>query len=144
MTPKEWMDGTYHRYEDVTVRVISIPLPPINTRGILYAPDGFASKTFDFGGDFDFGHTGVDIRAASIVPSAYGPAILLSLRFGDLIEFADDGYLAVKRAAVCATVSYRLRYDLKHEGQKIDVADDATIDQINFKFIAINRSANSL
>lgn len=130
MNPKEWMDQTWKKYRDLTVRLVSIPLPPLHVKGLIYRPDCFASKTFDK--VFTLSHERV-YRAASVTPSPYGPAVLLSLSLGELIGHDDEGYLTVVRSSCCATVSYAVKHNLRDgKGQIWDYADAVTLDNINF------------
>lgn len=134
MNPIQWMSETYDRYKDLKVCLIAIPLPPVHVRGLIYRTDSFSSKTFDMGFELNDKMSVADTyRAASIAPSQFGPAVLLTLKVNSLIGFDQNGFLVVHRSSCCATVSYAVRHSLKDgTGNRWDYADYVTLDNINF------------
>lgn len=141
MTPTEWMKRTYELYQYKTVRVISIPLPPIHVKGLIYRPDSFASKTFDN----VFDTYGSKYRSASVTHTPFGPAVLMTLPLEELIGYDQNtGFLTVHRASCCATVTYSLKMGLKENGEKYDFAWNVVLDGLSFAGRSCNPGSHTL
>lgn len=137
MTPLTYMKATYEAWAWKRVRIVALPLPPVQVHGLIYRPDSFASNTFDK--EFDMGescgsHTD-KFRAVDVVPSPSGPAIIISLRLGNLISFDNtEGTLTVLRDSCCATVTYQTKLGLKIDGGvgRADHAINVSLKHLNF------------
>lgn len=97
----EWMKRTFSDYGSLSVKVLCMPLPPSPVRNLIYMPDCFTSKTFDR--EFDRSE---QFRAVAMEATDLGPAVLAVIKLKDLIGFNSDGYLTVRNATCCATISY--------------------------------------
>lgn len=134
MTPIEWMLRTYQPYENLSLWVVAMPLPPLQVRGLIYMPDCYASRAFDAEPAVDM--AGVEHRVITIAPSSWGPAILMRVQFKKLISYSSDGLLSTHANSCCATVCYRIKHNVRVGPpgleKKMDVAADVTIDHVNF------------
>lgn len=103
MTPTEWTKTTWDDWADKTVRAICFPLPPapigVDTRRIIYMPDSFTSKTYDFI------KTVSSYEVISIVPSEYGPAVLAYVPLFAFVRLVGNGLVMANRSTFCASVS---------------------------------------
>lgn len=99
-------------------------MPPTPVNGMLFMPDSFSSKVFDNNSI----KTNSEFKIAMVKPTVFGPAILLYVPFGNLVEFdSTTGYLNVVVATFCARVSYYIL--CKSNG--IEYADQVVIDSLS-------------
>jgi hypothetical protein len=133
MNVKEWNTTTFKRYEDYRVWMIAFPLPPVHIRGLLYMPDCYSSKTFDWGYGSILGAQVNGYKVITVAESQYGPAVLISIRLGELLSVDSCGGVSISRSSICASVSYANYGELKHtDGNKYTHAREVTIDGLNF------------
>jgi hypothetical protein len=130
------MQATFEEWGERKVRLLSIPLPPIAIRGLVYRPDAFASSTFDNTQDLNdtIGKATTAYKTVAVRPTKNGPAILIVTKLKELIQFdSGTGFLTVQRRSVCASVSYQVKFDLKDgRGNPLDYAHNVTLKALNF------------
>ena len=121
----EFMKQRWDIYGEMTVKVVSFPLPPTPAHGILYMPDCFMTKTFESHFERPDG-----FKLVHIIPSKFGPALLAYVKLNKLVDFDEStGFLTVLSSTLCASVSY-LTIGRRADGVKF--ADAVSLNRVTF------------
>lgn len=127
MIPIDFMKKTWEKYKYLPVRVVAFPVPPVPVDGVIFMPDSFSSKSFD--GQYDVDLATNDSKRILFAKSTHlGPAILVRMQLGDLLDYDDNGLLDVKIGTFCAGVSFYIGFN----NHKFKYAEDVVVNSLRF------------
>lgn len=95
-------------YGDTKVKGVLLPLPPAETKGVIYMPDSFTSKTFDENAVY---HSGADVKVLKVAPTDLGPGFLFEMKISNLLTLRDWGNefgLHSSLQAACASIDFHV------------------------------------